>query len=126
MTVAPLERYRCTLADSAVFAGLSATELGAIIAASELIDLSPGQTLLAEGRKGEGLYVILEGAGPAARYRSARWRSVNARSSSRSNGLGRIGTPVSSRKLRYSGCSMVPETKTMRRRRSGQRCSSSR
>ncbi len=61
MTVAPLERYRPTLVDSVVFAGLSVTELDAIIAASELIDVSPGQTLLAEGRKGEGLYVILEG-----------------------------------------------------------------
>ena len=61
MTVPPLERYRPTLADSVVFAGLSAAELGVIIAASELIDVSAGQTLLAEGRRGEGLYVILEG-----------------------------------------------------------------
>ena len=61
MTAPSLERYRATLADSVVFAGLSNAELDVIMAACVLIDVSSGQTLLAEGRKGEGLYVILEG-----------------------------------------------------------------
>jgi CRP-like cAMP-binding protein len=61
MTLQPLERYRTILAESVVFAQLSPAELDVIIAACELVDVSPGQTLLSEGRKGEGLYVILDG-----------------------------------------------------------------
>lgn len=61
MTIQPLERYRKILAESVVFAQLLPAELDVIIASCELIDVSAGQTLLAEGQKGEGLYVILDG-----------------------------------------------------------------
>ena len=61
MTIQPMERYRNVLAESVVFAGLSPAELDVVIAACDLIDVSGGQLLLAEGQRGEGLYVILEG-----------------------------------------------------------------
>ena len=61
MTVSLLERYRTTLGDSVVFAGLSPAELDVVIAAAELIDVGRGERLLVEGTKGEGLYVILDG-----------------------------------------------------------------
>lgn len=61
MTVNALERYRKTLADSVVFAALRPAELDLVIAAGRVVDASAGQMLLSEGRKGDGLYVILEG-----------------------------------------------------------------
>jgi len=56
-----LERYRSTLAGSVVFADLGPAELDQIVAAGRVIDAPRGQVLLTEGRKGDGLYVILEG-----------------------------------------------------------------
>ena len=56
-----LERYRKTLAESVVFAQLSPAELEVIMASCRLIDVRPGEALLSEGKKGGGLYVILEG-----------------------------------------------------------------
>ena len=61
MTVNALDRYRKTLADSVVFAALRPAELDLIMAAGRVIDASAGQMLLSEGRKGGGLYIILEG-----------------------------------------------------------------
>ncbi len=61
MTDPVLERYRKTLAESVVFAQLSPTEMDLIMASCRLVDVEPGQALLTEGRKGDGLYVILEG-----------------------------------------------------------------
>ncbi len=61
MKVNALEGYRTTLAGSVVFAHLVPAELDLIMASCRLIDVSAGQTLLSEGRKGDGLYVILEG-----------------------------------------------------------------
>jgi CRP-like cAMP-binding protein len=61
MTTHALDRYRSTLAGSVVFAGLGSTDLDRIVAAAHVVDASAGQVLLAEGRRGEGLYVILEG-----------------------------------------------------------------
>lgn len=49
------------LAESVVFAELSPAELDLIMMSCRLVDVSPGQALLSEGGKGEGLYVILEG-----------------------------------------------------------------
>ncbi len=61
MRIRPLERYRSTLAESVVFGQLTSAELDTVIDSCELIDVSAGQTLLAEGQRGEGLYVILAG-----------------------------------------------------------------
>ena len=61
MTTNALERYRDTLAGSVVFAELEPAELDQIMAAGRVIDAGPGQLLLREGRKGDGLYVILAG-----------------------------------------------------------------
>lgn len=61
MNVHALEQYRTTLADSVVFAGLSPDELDLIMRSCRLLEVRAGQTLLAEGGKGDGLYVILEG-----------------------------------------------------------------
>jgi CRP-like cAMP-binding protein len=61
MSTHALERYRTALADSVAFARLSPNELDLILASCRLLDVSAGQTLLSEGRKGDGLYVILEG-----------------------------------------------------------------
>jgi CRP-like cAMP-binding protein len=61
MNVPALEQYRKTLAGSVVFAQLSPAELDLIMMSCRLVDVSAGQTLLAEGGRGEGLYVILEG-----------------------------------------------------------------
>jgi CRP-like cAMP-binding protein len=62
MNVPALEQYRKTLAESVVFAQLSPAELDLIMMSCRLVDVSAGQTLLSEGGKGEGLYVILEGS----------------------------------------------------------------
>ena len=61
MSVNALDRYRRMLAESVVFARLPPAELDVIVAASRLIDASPGQVLLSEGQKGGGLYVVIEG-----------------------------------------------------------------
>ena len=61
MTANALDRYRDTLAGSVVFAELAPTDLDQIMAAGRVIDASPGQLLLTEGRKGDGLSVILAG-----------------------------------------------------------------
>jgi len=61
MTTHALDRYRSTLAGSVVFAGLGPEDLDRIMAAGRVVDANPGQMLLAEGRRGEGLYVILAG-----------------------------------------------------------------
>ena len=61
MSKAALESYRKTLTESVVFAQLSPAEIDIIMDACRVVDAKPGQALLSEGRKGEGLYVILEG-----------------------------------------------------------------
>jgi len=61
MTTPALDRYRSTLASSVVFAGLGSADLDRIMAPARVVDAHAGQVLLAEGRRGEGLYVILEG-----------------------------------------------------------------
>ena len=61
MNVHALEQYRKILAESVVFAQLSPAELDLIMKSCRLVEVSAGQTLLAEGGKGDGLYVILEG-----------------------------------------------------------------
>jgi len=61
MTDPALAPYRQTLAESVVFAQLSPAELDLVMASCHLVDVPAGATLLAEGRRGEGLYVILEG-----------------------------------------------------------------
>ena len=61
MNLHALEQYRKTLAESVVFAGLSPDELDLMMRSCRLVDVRPGQTLLSEGGKGDGLYVILEG-----------------------------------------------------------------
>jgi CRP-like cAMP-binding protein len=61
MNVNPLERYRETLADSVVFAGLEPAELGVIMRSCRVAEVPAGQLVLSEGRRGSGLYLILEG-----------------------------------------------------------------
>jgi CRP/FNR family transcriptional regulator, cyclic AMP receptor protein len=56
-----LERYRKTLVESVVLAQLSPAELDLIMGSCRLVDVAAGQTVLSEGRKGGGLYIILEG-----------------------------------------------------------------
>lgn len=56
-----LERYRKTLVESVVLAQLSPAELDLIMGSCRLVDVPAGQTVLSEGRKGGGLYIILEG-----------------------------------------------------------------
>jgi CRP-like cAMP-binding protein len=61
MNVKALEQYRRILANSVVFSHLSPAELDLIILSCKLVDVNEGEALLTEGRRGEGLYVILEG-----------------------------------------------------------------
>jgi len=61
MSVHALEVYRKALAESVVFARLSQEELDLIVASCRLVDVGVGQMLLSEGRRGDGLYIILEG-----------------------------------------------------------------
>ena len=56
-----VDQYRKILAESVVFAGLSPDDLDLIMARSQLVDAPAGQELLWEGRKGRGLYVVLDG-----------------------------------------------------------------
>ena len=50
-----------TLTEFVVFAQLSPADIDLIMASCRLVDVEPGQALISEGRKGDGLYVILEG-----------------------------------------------------------------
>jgi CRP-like cAMP-binding protein len=61
MTDQALERYRKTLVESVVLAQLSPDELDLIMGSCRLVEVPAGQTVLSEGRKGGGLYIILEG-----------------------------------------------------------------
>jgi CRP/FNR family transcriptional regulator, cyclic AMP receptor protein len=61
MNVDALDRYRKTLAESVVFAGLDRAAMNIIMASCRVVEASPGQLLLSEGAAGGGLYVILEG-----------------------------------------------------------------
>jgi CRP-like cAMP-binding protein len=61
MTDQALERYRKTLVESVVLAQLSPDELDLIMGSCRLVEVGAGQTVLSEGRKGGGLYIILEG-----------------------------------------------------------------
>ncbi len=56
-----LEPYRKTLVESVVLAQLLPAELDLIMPSCRLLDVGAGQTVLSEGRKGGGLYIILEG-----------------------------------------------------------------
>jgi CRP-like cAMP-binding protein len=55
------DQYRKALADATVFQHLASAELDLILKSCQLMDAQAGQLILAEGRPGEGLYVILEG-----------------------------------------------------------------
>jgi CRP-like cAMP-binding protein len=57
-----LDRYRKTLAESVVFDQLSPSELDLIMAHCRLVNEPAGHEVLQEGRKGNGLYVVLEGS----------------------------------------------------------------
>jgi CRP/FNR family transcriptional regulator, cyclic AMP receptor protein len=61
MTASPPEPHRNALAESVVFAGLSPSELDLIMPSCRLVEARAGQTLLSEGQRGDGLYLILEG-----------------------------------------------------------------
>jgi CRP-like cAMP-binding protein len=56
------EQYRQVLAESVVFDQLSPAELDLMMAHCQLIDEPAGHELLWEGRKGDGLYIVLEGS----------------------------------------------------------------
>jgi CRP-like cAMP-binding protein len=56
-----LDQYRKILAESVVFADLTPAELDLIVRHCRLVNAPVGQELLSEGRKGSGLYVVLEG-----------------------------------------------------------------
>lgn len=53
--------YRHILARSVAFEDLSTAALDHIIARGLLIEMAPGEMVLAEGTRGPGLYVVLEG-----------------------------------------------------------------
>src|SRR5207237_8026207 len=61
MTAEQLERYRSTLAGSVVFERLGREDPGLVMAACRLVEVQGGQLLLSEGKKGDGLYIILSG-----------------------------------------------------------------
>lgn len=61
MTRDALEPYRAMLAESVVWARLAPEDLDRVLGSCRLVEVQAGQTLLAEGRRGAGLYVILEG-----------------------------------------------------------------
>jgi CRP-like cAMP-binding protein len=62
MTDSALDQYRDILAESVVFDQLSPAELDLMMAHCRLVDEPAGHELLWEGRKGDGLYVVLEGS----------------------------------------------------------------
>ena len=53
--------YRHILGGSVVFEHLPPAALDHIIARGLLIEVAPGETVLTEGTRGPGLYVVLEG-----------------------------------------------------------------
>jgi len=55
------DAYRHILAGSVVFEQLPPAALDHIIARGLLVEVAPGELVLAEGTRGPGLYVILEG-----------------------------------------------------------------
>ena len=61
MSIDVLDRYRKTLAESVEFARLLPAELDLVMASCRLVDVNEGEILLSEGRKGAGLYIVLEG-----------------------------------------------------------------
>ena len=56
-----VREHRRLLAGSVVFEHLTPDELDLIIDSCRLIDAQPGQILLSEGQRGDGLYVIVTG-----------------------------------------------------------------
>src|SRR5262249_6559105 len=56
-----IREHRSTLARSVVFEHLTPDELDLIIESCRSIEAQPGQILLSEGQRGDGLYVILAG-----------------------------------------------------------------
>ena len=56
-----LDRYREALAHSVVFEQLTPAEFDRILPFCRLLEVAAGQVILAEGKRGDGLYVILEG-----------------------------------------------------------------
>lgn len=61
MTRDELGRYGEQLVRSVVFEHLSPADVDLILPSCRLLEVSPGQVVLAEGKQGGGLYVILEG-----------------------------------------------------------------
>ena len=61
MRASELAGYRNVLAGSVVFEGLPPTELDVIMASCRLLEVEENGTILTEGCRGEGLYIILEG-----------------------------------------------------------------
>src|SRR5689334_23844472 len=82
MEVAGKEGYRHILASSVVFESLSHAALDHISTRGLLVEMQPGEPVLAEGTRGPGLYVVLEGLvevflpdGPSADRKSTRLNS---------------------------------------------------
>ena len=61
MEIAGKEGYRHILASSVVFESLSHAALDHISTRGLLVEMQPGEPVLAEGTRGPGLYVVLEG-----------------------------------------------------------------
>ena len=61
MTGDELGRHREQLVHSVVFEHLGPADLDLVLPSCRLLEVSPGQVILAEGKKGDGLHVILEG-----------------------------------------------------------------
>jgi CRP-like cAMP-binding protein len=61
MTPHDLASYRSLLAQSVVLEHLTAPEMDLVMASCRLLDVPAGQLLLSEGRRGDGLYIILTG-----------------------------------------------------------------
>ena len=61
MGASGLDKYRSMLAESVVFEHLTPAELDLVLRSCRLVDAQPGQLLLSEGARGDGLYIILDG-----------------------------------------------------------------
>jgi CRP-like cAMP-binding protein len=61
MTRDDLPRYRDRIVQSIVFEHLTPGEMDLILPLCQLVEASPGQTILAEGKQGNGLYIVLDG-----------------------------------------------------------------
>jgi|SoiMetStandDraft_2_1073263.scaffolds.fasta_scaffold202404_1 CRP-like cAMP-binding protein len=61
MTGVELSRYRDRIVHSIVFEQLTPAELDLIVPRCRLVEASPGQMILTEGKQGTGLYIVLEG-----------------------------------------------------------------